>query len=114
MFLIFILALFLPFALMSLNLFIFKKKIYSRNKPSPFECGFDPKINIRSPFSLKFYLISIIFLIFDIEIALILPIPVISSLFTYQNINLLTLTFMLILFFGLVAEWKEGALKWLS
>nr|QGQ56394.1 NADH dehydrogenase subunit 3 [Pseudachorutes palmiensis] len=104
----------LPMILLILNLALFKKNMVSREKSSPFECGFDPKTLPRTPFSLKFYLISTIFLIFDIEIALILPLPLIMNTSSPYYLNSLILYFLAILFLGLLYEWHEGALNWLT
>nr|WDA93951.1 NADH dehydrogenase subunit 3 [Phyllomyza sp.] len=89
-----------------------KKSSYDREKNSPFECGFDPKSSSRIPFSLHFFLITIIFLIFDVEIALILPMILI---FKYSNLMMWSLTsliFIMILLIGLYHEWNQGMLNW--
>lgn len=89
-----------------------KKTILDREKCSPFECGFDPKSSSRLPFSLHFFLIAIIFLIFDVEIALILPIIITINL---SNLIIWFITrtyFIIILLFGLYHEWNQGALNW--
>nr|UJG45286.1 NADH dehydrogenase subunit 3 [Azelia zetterstedtii] len=89
-----------------------KKTIVDREKASPFECGFDPKSSSRLPFSLRFFLITIIFLIFDVEIALILPIILIIK---FSNLLIWTITsiiFILILLLGLYHEWNQGMLNW--
>nr|YP_009057647.1 NADH dehydrogenase subunit 3 [Myrmeleon immanis]AHY39230.1 NADH dehydrogenase subunit 3 [Myrmeleon immanis]AIT55816.1 NADH dehydrogenase subunit 3 [Myrmeleon immanis] len=89
-----------------------KKSFYDREKNSPFECGFDPKCSARIPFSLHFFLIAIIFLIFDVEIALLLPVIIIMK---YSNLMIWLMTsmfFILILLIGLYHEWNQGALQW--
>lgn len=91
---------------------ISKKTLVDREKRSPFECGFDPKSSSRLPFSLRFFLIAIIFLIFDVEIALILPIILIVN---YSNLIIWTYTsiiFIIILLLGLYHEWNQGILNW--
>nr|AXS66156.1 NADH dehydrogenase subunit 3 [Tenebrionoidea sp. 3 KM-2017] len=90
-----------------------KKTFMDREKSSPFECGFDPKSHPRMPFSLHFFLISLIFLIFDLEITLLFPFIVTlkySNIFLY--ISLFSI-FILILLIGLIHEWKQGALNWI-
>nr|YP_010533957.1 NADH dehydrogenase subunit 3 [Condylostylus luteicoxa]UXX49971.1 NADH dehydrogenase subunit 3 [Condylostylus luteicoxa] len=89
-----------------------KKAITDREKCSPFECGFDPKSSSRLPFSLQFFLIAIIFLIFDVEIALILPIIVIINYSNMITWLLTSMIFIIILVIGLYHEWNQGALNW--
>nr|ASL05699.1 NADH dehydrogenase subunit 3 [Xylotrechus magnicollis] len=91
---------------------ISKKTFTDREKSSPFECGFDPKGSARLPFSLQFFLIAVIFLIFDVEITLLMP-----MVMTMINSNLMSYSyvvtfFIIILILGLFHEWNQGALNW--
>nr|YP_009685953.1 NADH dehydrogenase subunit 3 [Nothobranchius thierryi]QDW10534.1 NADH dehydrogenase subunit 3 [Nothobranchius thierryi] len=82
------------------------------DKLSPYECGFDPLGSARLPFSMRFFLIAILFILFDLEIALLLPLPWGSHLsnplvtFTWTSFVLILLTL------GLVYEWIQGGLEW--
>nr|WKU83748.1 NADH dehydrogenase subunit 3 [Allograpta obliqua] len=94
---------------------ILSKKSYSdREKSSPFECGFDPMSSSRLPFSLKFFLITIIFLIFDVEIALILPMIMIMKFSNLMYWSITSIIFIIILLIGLYHEWNQGMLNWSS
>nr|QXG19054.1 NADH dehydrogenase subunit 3 [Drosophila americana] len=104
----------ISFVVMILASILSKKTLVDREKSSPFECGFDPKSSSRLPFSLRFFLITIIFLIFDVEIALILPMIII---FKFSNLMIWSMTsiiFILILLIGLYHEWNQGMLNWSS
>nr|YP_010385093.1 NADH dehydrogenase subunit 3 [Lydina aenea]UPL65103.1 NADH dehydrogenase subunit 3 [Lydina aenea] len=98
--------------MMFLASIISKKTIIDREKASPFECGFDPKSSSRIPFSLRFFLITIIFLIFDVEIALILPIILIIKFSNLMLWSMTSIFFILILLMGLYHEWNQGMLNW--
>nr|YP_010835744.1 NADH dehydrogenase subunit 3 [Themus foveicollis]WFS86427.1 NADH dehydrogenase subunit 3 [Themus foveicollis] len=89
-----------------------KKSIIDREKSSPFECGFDPKSFSRTPFSLQFFLIAMIFLIFDIEISLIIPMVILLKISSLVNFSILIMFFLFILILGLVHEWNQGSLSW--
>nr|YP_010538713.1 NADH dehydrogenase subunit 3 [Sclerotia fui]UYE92324.1 NADH dehydrogenase subunit 3 [Sclerotia fui] len=100
------------FMVMMISTFLSKKMIIDREKSSPFECGFDPKSSARIPFSLQFFLIAMIFLIFDVEITLLLPLVLTMKITSIQTFSMITFLFILILLIGLYYEWKSGALNW--
>nr|WFP43246.1 NADH dehydrogenase subunit 3 [Callimenellus fumidus] len=102
----------LSLGLMMLSSSISMKTLHDQEKSSPFECGFDPKMSSRLPFSMHFFLIAVIFLIFDVEIALLLPLIVILQWSSITSWSTLTLLFLLILLLGLYHEWNQGALEW--
>nr|ANJ70439.1 NADH dehydrogenase subunit 3 [Helochares sp. BMNH1425100] len=92
---------------------ILSKKTFSdREKNSPFECGFDPKSHARLPFSLQFFLIAVIFLIFDVEITLLIPFIVTMETSNLMNYLSILFFFLFILLIGLYHEWNQGALNW--
>nr|AVJ52392.1 NADH dehydrogenase subunit 3 [Augocoris gomesii] len=107
-----IVALMISSLLMIMCTIISKTSITDREKMSPFECGFDPLNSPRTPFSVQFFLIAMLFLIFDIEIAIILPI-IITMKFNMTSTWIMTIIFFtLILIMGLYYEWNNGVLEW--
>nr|AXS66381.1 NADH dehydrogenase subunit 3 [Curculionoidea sp. 7 KM-2017] len=99
--------------LILLNL-ISKKTFYDREKNSPFECGFDPKSLARLPFSLHFFLIAIIFVIFDVELTLLLPMILIIKLTNLSHLTSTFIFFIFILILGLFHEMNQGSLNWIN
>jgi NADH-quinone oxidoreductase subunit A len=80
-------------------------------KLSPYECGFEPFNDSRMKFDVRYYLVAILFIIFDLEIAFLFPWAV--SLDVVGNFGLLAmLLFLAILVVGFIYEWKKGALEW--
>lgn len=75
-----------------------------REKTSPFECGFDPKNNARIPFSLRFFILAIIFIVFDIEIVLLIPLPLLNTIINTIQAETAAILFLVILLLGLFHE----------
>ena len=80
-------------------------------KLSPYECGFEPFEDSRGRFDVRFYLVAILFIIFDLEVAFLFPWAV-----SLGNIGLFgfwsMMIFLAVLTIGFVYEWKKGALEW--
>ncbi len=91
--------------------FLFSPKNPDPEKLSAYECGFEPFNDSRMEFDVRFYLVAILFIIFDLEIAFLFPWAI-----SLGNIGLLGFTSMMIFLFiltvGFIYEWKKGALDW--
>nr|APH08143.1 NADH dehydrogenase subunit 3 [Tamias dorsalis]APH08336.1 NADH dehydrogenase subunit 3 [Tamias dorsalis] len=97
--------------LISIAFWLPQLNIYSE-KASPYECGFDPMGSARLPFSMKFFLVAITFLLFDLEIALLLPLPWASQTDNIKLMLTMALILILILTLGLAYEWTQKGLEW--
>jgi NADH-quinone oxidoreductase subunit A len=80
-------------------------------KSSGYECGFDPFSDAREPFYVKFYLIAILFIIFDVEVVFFFPWIFSLVQISYYGLLIMYL-FLIILGIGFVYEWKKGSLDW--
>nr|YP_009256171.1 NADH dehydrogenase subunit 3 [Phaethornis malaris]AKT26301.1 NADH dehydrogenase subunit 3 [Phaethornis malaris] len=106
-----ILSLVLTTVLTTLNFWLAQTTPDSE-KLSPYECGFDPLGSARLPFSIRFFLVAILFLLFDLEIALLLPLPWAIQLHSPSTTLIWTFTIILLLTLGLIYEWTQGGLEW--
>ena len=80
-------------------------------KLSPYECGFEPFEDARLPFDVRFYLVAILFVIFDLETAFLFPWAVVLRRIGWSGFWAMMI-FLAILIVGFVYEWKRGALEW--
>nr|UXO96089.1 NADH dehydrogenase subunit 3 [Microhyla mixtura] len=81
-------------------------------KLSPYECGFDPLGSARLPYSMRFFLVAILFLLFDLEIALLLPSPWAMQLLSPTSTIFWAAIILILLTLGLIYEWLQGGLEW--
>ena len=91
--------------------FVIARQRPDSEKLSPYECGFEPFADARSKFDVRFYLVAILFIIFDLEVAFLVPWAV-----TLGHIGLFgfwsMIVFLVVLTVGFVYEWRKGALEW--
>ena len=80
-------------------------------KRSPYECGFEPFEDAQMKFDVRFYLVAILFIIFDLEIAFLFPWAVVLDEIGMFGLLAMFL-FLAILVVGFIYEWKKGALEW--
>jgi len=100
--------------LLTLSLFVFSTSTneeLSIERFYAYECGYNNFSDARESFDIKFYLVSILFLIFDLEVALLMPLA--STVIAANVVSIFsTCFFLLILTVGFVYEWKKGGLDW--
>jgi len=80
-------------------------------KLSPYECGFEAFEDARMKFDVRYYLVAILFILFDLEIAFLVPWAVVLPDIGFEGFVAMMI-FLLILVVGFVYEWKKGALEW--
>lgn len=92
-------------------IFVYYRNINDIEGIRIYECGFEPYSYTRASFSYRFFLVSILFIIFDVEISLILPLPFIIE----REIGIFVfIFFLLVLIIGLIYEYSCGSLDWLE
>jgi NADH-quinone oxidoreductase subunit A len=106
----FLIAVLLPVVLLTASRLV-QRRVFEKNKLSPYECGIDPIGDARERFSVRFYIVAMLFLVFDVEVVFLFPWAVI-----YDKLALFGLVEMLvfigILVVGYYYAWRKGALEW--
>jgi NADH:ubiquinone oxidoreductase subunit 3 (subunit A) len=106
----FLISTILAFVLLILSFILSPKDIYAE-KLSAYECGFEPFDEARKTFDVHFYIVAILFIIFDLEVAFLFPWAI-----SLNKIGIfgfwVMIVFLFILTLGFVYEWKRGALDW--
>nr|O21563.1 RecName: Full=NADH-ubiquinone oxidoreductase chain 3; AltName: Full=NADH dehydrogenase subunit 3 [Sigmodon ochrognathus]AAB87241.1 NADH dehydrogenase subunit 3 [Sigmodon ochrognathus] len=101
----------LSLILISIAFWLPQLNIYTE-KAGPYECGFDPLSSARLPFSMKFFLVAITFLLFDLEIALLLPLPWAIQIPKLSAMMVTSFILISVLALGLMYEWMNKGLEW--
>lgn len=112
LFIHFLILTFIGFLLIFIPLLLtFYNFSFDNEKLSPYECGFDPFGDARTTFNIHFYLVGILFIIFDLEIMFLFPWAITLYQVSYSGF-LFLFFFLIILGIGFIYEWLKGALQW--
>ena len=106
----FVIATLLALVLLAIPFFTATRSGYAE-KTSAYECGFDPFDDARSRFDIQFYLVAILFIIFDLEVTFLFPWALVLNkvgVFGFWSM----MVFLFVLTVGFIYEWKKGALDW--
>jgi NADH-quinone oxidoreductase subunit A len=106
-----LLVLALSFALVIISILLVSRN-YDIEKNSAYECGFHPFEDTRSKFDVRFYLVAILFIVFDLEVAFLFPWVLTFSRFTSLFEFYTVILFLGVLLVGFYYEWQKGALDW--
>ena len=108
--LFFVIAIALPFVLLGLSRLL-QRRVYEREKLLPYECGVEPIGDARDRFSVRFYIVAMLFLVFDVEVVFLFPWAIIyDKLAIFGLVEMLV--FIGILVVGYYYAWRKGALEW--
>lgn len=106
----FLVAVLLPVVLLFASKMV-QRRIYEREKLMPYECGIDPIGDARERFSVRFYIVAILFLVFDVETIFLFPWAIIYDKLALFGLAEM-LVFIAILVVGYYYAWRKGALEW--
>lgn len=90
---------------------ILSPSLPNEEKNSPYECGFPEFGDARAKFDVRYYLVAILFIVFDLEIAFVLPWAIVLNNIGWPGF-IAMLLFLFLLLVGFIYEWKKGALEW--
>jgi NADH-quinone oxidoreductase subunit A len=106
----FLIAIMLPFVLLGLSRLV-QRRVFEREKLLPYECGVEPIGDARDRFSVRFYIVAMLFLVFDVEVVFLFPWAIIyDKLAVFGLVEMLV--FIGILVVGYYYAWRKGALEW--
>src|SRR5499427_4313409 len=108
--LFFLIAVLVPVALLGASRLV-QRRVFDRNKLMPYECGIDPVGDARERFSVRFYMVAMLFLIFDVEVVFLFPWAVIFDRLALFGLGEM-LVFIGVIVVGYYYAWRKGAFEW--